>query len=72
MRIEHIKHSSCRKDFLNRVKENDEKKRAAKAAGTIVHCKRQVLLDDSCFYGVFTIICISSKYCPYTKRIDVA
>lgn len=41
VRIEHIKHSSCRKDFLNRVKENDVKKRAAKAAGTIVHCKRQ-------------------------------
>ena len=40
LRIEHVKHSRCREDFLRRVKENEEKKRAAKAAGVKVVCKR--------------------------------
>ncbi|XP_076468095.1 large ribosomal subunit protein eL21-like isoform X2 [Babylonia areolata] len=30
VRVEHIKHSNCRLDFLNRVKLNEEKKRQAK------------------------------------------
>jgi large subunit ribosomal protein L21e len=34
VRIEHVKHSTCREDFLKRVKVNDEKKRTAKAAGS--------------------------------------
>ena len=33
VRIEHVKPSTCRIDFLNRVKANDEKKREAKKAG---------------------------------------
>ncbi|KAJ1347665.1 60S ribosomal protein L21 [Parelaphostrongylus tenuis] len=33
IRVEHVKPSKCRQDFLNRVKANDEKKKAAKAAG---------------------------------------
>ncbi|KAK6055294.1 ribosomal protein L21e [Cooperia oncophora] len=33
IRVEHVKPSTCRQDFLNRVKANDEKKKAAKAAG---------------------------------------
>uniref|UniRef100_A0A1I7XQV7 Large ribosomal subunit protein eL21 n=1 Tax=Heterorhabditis bacteriophora TaxID=37862 RepID=A0A1I7XQV7_HETBA len=33
IRVEHIKPSTCRQDFLNRVKQNDEKRKAAKAAG---------------------------------------
>ena len=33
VRIEHVKPSTCRIDFLNRVKRNDEKKRDAKAKG---------------------------------------
>ena len=41
MRIEHVKHSRCREDFLRRVKENEEKKRAAKERGEKVICKRQ-------------------------------
>ena len=41
VRIEHLKHSQCRKDFLNRVKSNEEKKVAAKAAGEAApECKR--------------------------------
>ena len=40
MRIEHVKHSRCREDFLRRVKENEEKKRAAKERGEKVVCKR--------------------------------
>lgn len=42
MRVEHVKHSRCRQDFLDRVKANEVKKRDAKEHGTIVHCKRQV------------------------------
>ncbi|CAI2347954.1 unnamed protein product [Caenorhabditis sp. 36 PRJEB53466] len=33
IRVEHIKPSKCRTDFLNRVKSNDEKRKAAKTAG---------------------------------------
>jgi len=41
VRVEHIKHSKCRLDFLNRVKKNAEAKAAAKAAGTRVNVCRQ-------------------------------
>lgn len=41
LRIEHVKHSRCRDDFLRRVKENEEKKRIAKEKGVKVNCKRQ-------------------------------
>jgi len=41
LRIEHIKHSNCRGDFLKRVKVNEEKKRLAKEKGVKVLCKRQ-------------------------------
>merc|ERR1712048_410788 len=56
IRIEHLRHSKCRDDFLRRVKENEVKKRAAsnhiyqisiisdnnqsKQAGVKVDCKR--------------------------------
>nr|ABW23224.1 ribosomal protein rpl21 [Eurythoe complanata] len=43
VRIEHVKHSNCRLDFINRVHENEKKKRAAKAKGDRVECKRQPL-----------------------------
>ncbi|ORZ33876.1 60S ribosomal protein L21-A [Catenaria anguillulae PL171] len=41
IRIEHIKHSKCRDDFLKRVKENAAKKHAAKEAGEKIVLKRQ-------------------------------
>ncbi|KAI9139108.1 60S ribosomal protein L21-A [Paraphysoderma sedebokerense] len=41
LRIEHIKHSKCRDDFLRRVKENAEKKKEAKAKGVTYQIKRQ-------------------------------
>jgi len=41
IRVEHVKHSRCRQEFLDRVKANEKKKREAKAKGEIVHCKRQ-------------------------------
>ncbi|KAG8516267.1 60S ribosomal protein L21 [Galemys pyrenaicus] len=41
VRIEHIKHSKSRDSFLNRVKENDQKKKEAKEKGTWVQLKRQ-------------------------------
>jgi len=44
VRVEHVKHSRCRQDFLDRVKANEVKKRDAKEHGTIVHCKRQVIV----------------------------
>ena len=41
IRVEHIKHSACRTDFLNRVKNNELLKKEAKAAGKEApHCKR--------------------------------
>ncbi|KAL7267539.1 60S ribosomal protein L21A [Rhizina undulata] len=41
VRIEHVSHSKCRQEFVNRVKENAEKKRKAKEEGSHVHLKRQ-------------------------------
>ncbi|KAK3737853.1 hypothetical protein QZH41_015779 [Actinostola sp. cb2023] len=41
VRVEHVKHSKCRDDFLRRVKENEQKKKDAKAAGKVVNCRRQ-------------------------------
>jgi large subunit ribosomal protein L21e len=33
VRVEHIKHSKCRQEFLDRVVANDQKKKEAKEAG---------------------------------------
>lgn len=41
VRVEHIKHSACRQEFLNRVKQNAALKREAKAKGEQVSLKRQ-------------------------------
>ena len=41
VRVEHIKLSRSREDFVRRVKDNAEKRRKAKAEGTHVHLKRQ-------------------------------
>lgn len=40
VRIEHIKHSKCRDDFLRRVKENAIKKKEARAKGGRKNYKR--------------------------------
>merc|ERR1711860_90259 len=41
VRIEHVKHSNCRLDFLKRVQDNGEKKKEAKTKGTTFNLKRQ-------------------------------
>ena len=41
LRVEHVKHSKCRQEFLNRVKENAAKKAEAKKSGKAVQLKRQ-------------------------------
>lgn len=41
LRVEHVRHSKCRDDFLNRVKTNAEKKHAAKEKGEHVDLKRK-------------------------------
>ncbi|KAJ3039015.1 60S ribosomal protein L21A [Rhizophlyctis rosea] len=41
IRVEHIKHSNCRLDFLRRVKTNAAAKAEAKAKGVAVNVKRQ-------------------------------
>merc|ERR1719402_1936036 len=40
VRVEHVKHSQCRKDFLDRVHSNEVKKKEAKETGKPVVCKR--------------------------------
>ncbi|WOO77608.1 60S ribosomal protein L21-A [Vanrija pseudolonga] len=40
VRIEHVKHSKCRQEFLDRVKSNAAKKAEAKASGETVVLKR--------------------------------
>ncbi|KAK9322056.1 ribosomal protein L21e-domain-containing protein [Lipomyces orientalis] len=44
VRIEHVKHSKCREEFVNRVKENAARKQEAKAKGEKVFLKRQPVL----------------------------
>ena len=44
VRIEHVKHSKCRQEFINRVKANAAKKAEAKANGTHVHLKREPVM----------------------------
>ena len=47
VRVEHVKHSTCRQDFLDRVKRNDKEKRDAKQAGKPApDCKRYVSEDN--------------------------
>lgn len=41
IRVEHIKHSTCRQDFLDRLKKNDELKKQVKEQGVFVTLKRQ-------------------------------
>merc|ERR1712179_840160 len=41
VRIEHVKHSNCRLDFLKRVKENEEKKKLAKTTNQRFNMKRE-------------------------------
>lgn len=40
VRIEHVKHSKCRQEFLDRVKSNAAAKKEAKAKGETVSLKR--------------------------------
>ncbi|KAL4781819.1 ribosomal protein L21e-domain-containing protein [Aspergillus varians] len=44
VRLEHVKHSRSREDFIKRVKENAEKKKQAKEQGVHLHLKRQPTL----------------------------
>ncbi|KAM3722761.1 60S ribosomal protein [Dirofilaria immitis] len=41
VRIEHVRPSKCRQDFLNRVKENEEKKKLARITGKMVPIRRK-------------------------------
>ncbi|CAH2225171.1 60S ribosomal L21 [Pelobates cultripes] len=41
VRVEHIRHSKSRDSFLQRVKENEKKKKEAKEKGTWIELKRQ-------------------------------
>jgi len=41
VRVEHVNHSKCRSDFIDRVQENEKLKREAKSKGIHVHCRRQ-------------------------------
>lgn len=47
VRIEHVRPSKCRQDFLNRVKENELKKKSHKETGVWTPTARKV-----CPYGV--------------------
>eukprot|EP00121_Abeoforma_whisleri_P012384 Awhi_evm1s11428 len=41
LRIEHVKHSTCREDFLNRRESNESRKVAARETGERLFLKRQ-------------------------------
>lgn len=65
VRVEHVNHSKCRIDFLDRVKQNETLKREAKQKKIHVVCKRQVGLDGVCL--VLLITCY--KGCDTTSKI---
>mmetsp|Transcript_20168 Transcript_20168/g.35946 ORF Transcript_20168/g.35946 Transcript_20168/m.35946 type:complete len:165 (+) Transcript_20168:45-539(+) len=45
VRIEHLKHSTCRQEFLERVKKNQRMAKIAKAKGMKISLKRQPALQ---------------------------
>ncbi|EJF67371.1 ribosomal protein L21e-domain-containing protein [Dichomitus squalens] len=51
IRVEHIRHSKCRQEFLDRVKRNHDAHAAAKEKGERVNLKRQHVLPR----GAYTI-----------------
>ena len=50
LRIEHVKHSKCRLDFIRRVKDNAQKRKEAKESGQAVTLKRLPEQPKSSFY----------------------
>merc|ERR1712025_894669 len=49
VRVEHVRASRCREEFLNRVKSNDEKKIQAKKDGVKIATKRQPRMPKAGF-----------------------
>lgn len=43
IRIEHIKHSKCREEFVSRVKENAKRRKEAKEQGVHAYLKREAV-----------------------------
>ncbi len=60
VRIEHVNHSKCRQDFLNRVKDNEAKKREAKKAGKAA---------PDCMRHVSTNFAVSRLKCSYIELL---
>ena len=52
VRVEHVKHSKCRQEFLDRVKLNAQKKKEAKAAGGKCYCVCILYSLLTCFFLV--------------------
>jgi large subunit ribosomal protein L21e len=50
LRVEHIKHSNCRLDFLKRVKSNAAAKKEAKLKGLTFNLKRQPVQPRKAHY----------------------
>ncbi|KAJ1566811.1 60S ribosomal protein L21, partial [Cladochytrium tenue] len=53
VRVEHVKHSNCRLDFLRRVKENARRKAQAKENGETIVLKRQPAQPATAHYVSF-------------------
>ncbi|KDQ15632.1 hypothetical protein BOTBODRAFT_157927 [Botryobasidium botryosum FD-172 SS1] len=49
LRVEHVRHSKCRQDFLDRVKKNAEVGKAAKEKGEHVSLKRVPILPREAY-----------------------
>ncbi|XP_074716024.1 large ribosomal subunit protein eL21 isoform X1 [Strix uralensis] len=58
VRIEHIKHSKSRDSFLQRVKENEKKKKEAKEKGIWVQLKRQSRVAASVCLRLCCLTCL--------------
>ena len=70
VRVEHVKHSQCRKDFLDRVHANEVKKKEAKTTGKKgAPCKRLPAVGCcNMFFDDLSCLCYSRPrrptWCP--------
>lgn len=64
LRVEHVKHSKCRDDFLQRVKDNAAKKKEARAAGQVALVKRQPKMPRVAHQVVVAAGALPETICP--------
>ena len=69
VRVEHVKHSQCRKDFLDRVHANEVKKKEAKTTGKKgAPCKRLPQVSFKNYRGLSFLYFPSNSFLQAPKE----